>query len=135
MSRVPRTLAMELIQYVKKIEVRANFWDPHAKSAFEFARQMSSPKLKKKNPTYDFKFEVHDTDEPPVVMAEFLDGTKWVSPTREYKCSELRSELYSKASDAEEVLEASGGGKDEDSAGGKGGASKGGAAAKGGGKK
>ena len=58
MTRVPRVLAMELIQFVKKIEVKANFWDPKAKSAFEFARQMSSPKLKKKNPTYEFKFDV-----------------------------------------------------------------------------
>lgn len=127
-ARVPRHIAKELIQFIKKVNVRANFWDPKAKSAFEFSRQMSSPKLKKINTTYSCTLTTYHTDEPPTVEAEFLDGTKLSLSSLDKTCAELRSVIYEKAGEAEETMEKTGaapGGKQSTAdAGAKGGAGK-----------
>jgi len=130
-ARVPRTIAKELIQFVKRVEVRANFWDASSssKAAFEFGRQMSSPKLLKLNALYSCDMVTHSTKDAPVVEAEFLDGSKIVLDVAGKTCADLRSALYEKASEAEENMETKGGGAA--AAGGAAGASKGG----GGGKK
>jgi len=139
-ARVPRHIAKELIQFVKRVEVRANFWDPSggAKAAFEFGRQMSSPKLLKLNASYSCDVLPHSTEAAPVVEAEFLDGSKVVLEVQGKTCADLRSALFDKASEAEEVLESKGAGGAGGGAGGAAAASKGGAkggAAAAGGKK
>lgn len=102
MSRVPKHIASELITFVKRLEIKANFWDDRAKSAFEFNRQMSSRKLKKINPTLEIVFETHNNHDPPIIKAEFLDGSKWEIDSSNFKSAEIRAMFYSKASDAEE---------------------------------
>jgi len=135
-ARVPRAVAKELVQFIKRVEVRANFWDPTAKSAFEFGRQMSSPKLAKLNPQFACSMSVHSTDAAPEVLAEFMDGSKLKLSTSGKTCADLRAALFEKAEDAEEVVERAGGGggaaasKGADKAGAKGGGDKGGAAKK-----
>ena len=125
-SRVPRHVAKELIQFIKKIDIKANFWDPRAKSAFEFSRQMSSPKLKKINPTFATELTMLTNNEPfqePVLEAEFLDGSKLSISCLEKTSADLRSLVFTRAGEAEEAAEISGGGPDAS----KGGAGKGGA--------
>ena len=99
MPRVPKTIAKELIQFVKKVEVRANFWDPIGKSAYEFGRQMSSSKLAKSNTAYECNMIVlpNDSTAAPSVTAEFLDGSKWQVDTGDYTCNDLRSLFYEHA--------------------------------------
>lgn len=135
-SRVPRHVAKELIQYVKGVSVRANFWDPRAKSAFEFSRQMSSPKLKKINTSFACTLDMQTTDqaEDPVVEVDFLDGSKLSINCLDKTCADLRSQVFTRASEAEENVEAKAGGGASKDAASKGAAAKGGAA-KGGGKK
>ena len=134
-QRVPRHVAKELIAYVKSIKVRANYEDPLAKSAFEFGRQMSSPKLVKINSQFECEVSMHTTPAAPLVEVELLDGSKLVMDTTGKKCADLRSELYEKASEAEEAIERKGGLAAVGGAGDKGGAKGGKAGDKGGGKK
>ena len=138
MPRVTKHVADELINFVKKVHITANFWDPHSRSAFEFARQMSSPRLKKINPVLEVVLERVDTATPPVMLVEFLDGNKWEKGTTGLHASDLRNLLFESAADAEDMVGDKGdgdkGGKDAGKGGGKD-AGKGGGAAKGGAKK
>jgi hypothetical protein len=102
MSRVPKHIASELITFVKRLEIKANFWDERSTSAFEFSRQMSSRKLKKIHPSFDFVFENHNNENPPLIKAEFVDGSKWEIDSSNMKAVEIRAMFYGKASDAEE---------------------------------
>ena len=45
-----------MIIIIIKVDVKANYFDPTAKSAVEFARQMSSPKLQKINSNFACNF-------------------------------------------------------------------------------
>lgn len=102
MPRVPRFIAQDLIQYAKSISVKANFFDPNARSAFEFARQMSSPKLKKINPGFECQLEITEDEVVPSLKAEFLDGSKWAISTADFSADRLRFEFYQKAAEAED---------------------------------
>ena len=104
MPRVPKHIANELIQFVKKVHIKAHFWDPNSRSAFEFARQMSSPNLKKINPSLEVILEKIEELAPPTLHVEFLDGNKWDKPTTGLKATDLRSLLYESASDAEDKV-------------------------------
>ena len=104
MPRVPKHIANELIQFVKKVHVKAHFWDPNSRSAFEFARQMSSPNLKKINPSLEVILEKVEVLAPPTLHVEFLDGNKWDKPTTGLHATELRSLLYESAADAEDKV-------------------------------
>jgi hypothetical protein len=105
MVRFSRMIAAKLIPYVKKIDVRANYWDPNAVSAFEFARQMMSDRLKKANPTLEVELFRHDTDEPAKIHVEFADGTVWDTNTYPIKAVDLRNEVFLRAEDCEDTLE------------------------------
>mmetsp|Transcript_17397 Transcript_17397/g.17482 ORF Transcript_17397/g.17482 Transcript_17397/m.17482 type:complete len:127 (-) Transcript_17397:187-567(-) len=94
MSRVPKQVALELIAYAKKVEISANYWDPLSTSAFEFARLMSSPKLKKANPKFEVNFKIHDDDEEGHVYAEFTDNEIWETKTSDYNATELKAEFF-----------------------------------------
>lgn len=118
MPRVPRLIAQDLIQYAKSINVKANFFDPQSRSAFEFARQMSSPKLKKINPSFECQLELTEDSVTPALKAEFLDGSKWAVDTTAYTADKLRYEFYMKAAEAEDNVDITPGG-DAGSKGGK----------------
>lgn len=105
MVRVERHIASQLIKLVKKIEIKANYWDPKSTSAFEFARQMHSKQLIKENPKLEVIFIKHDTSDPPSVTVDYSDGSQWKTDTSDIKCLELRNTLYLKASDAEDRIE------------------------------
>ena len=105
MSRVAKHIALDLIQYCKTLKVTAHFWDPNAKSAYEFARQMSSPKLKKQNPAFECDLTENDRNEPANLVAEFADGSKWSTETFGYTASELRSKFFAKAAIVEDVMD------------------------------
>ena len=105
MPRVPKNIAVQLIPFVKKIEVTANYWDPKATSAFEFARQMGSAKLIKFNPTLSVQLNRTTSMDPPFIHVEFTDGTSWDTETFPTKAVDLRNELYSRAEDAEDAIE------------------------------
>jgi hypothetical protein len=127
--RIPRHIAAELIQFVKKVEVKAHYWDPKSTSAFEFARQMSSAKLKKINPSLDVKLDQLEKPGPSELHVEYLDGSKWTTSTYGLSANELRGEFYMRATDAEDKM----GGGDKGDAGDAGGKKGGAAGGKGGG--
>jgi hypothetical protein len=118
MPRVTKETARKLIHYAKSLKIQAQFTDPNAKSAFEFARQMASPKLKKINPKFEFEFDMTFTNAPASLTAEFADGNKWQTLTAEYTAADLRNMFFSKAEACEDVVEINIGGEDA-AAGGK----------------
>jgi hypothetical protein len=81
MPRVPKAIAQQLILFVTKIELRANYWDPKATSAFEFARQMLSPKIKKINPKMEISMIRHDLPDEACICVDYIDGSKWEQNT------------------------------------------------------
>lgn len=85
-----------------------NLKRPGSTSAYEFARQMDSPKLKKINPALEFNLKMHSLDEPPVVDASFIDGSNLILDTSSLKAAEIRSEFFSRISDIEEAMEEAG---------------------------
>lgn len=105
MVRFSRMISAQLIPFVKKIDIRANYWDPNAVSAFEFARQMMSLRLKKANPTLEVELFRHDTAEAAKIHVEFADGTSWDTETFPTKAVDLRNEVFLRAADCEDALE------------------------------
>jgi len=107
MPRVPKTIAHELIQFVKKVEVKANFWDPVGKSAYEFGRQMSSRKLAVHNKSFECNMVnlPNGSTAAPSITAEFADGSKWEVESGKYSCNDLRGMFYVHAEKVEEALE------------------------------
>jgi hypothetical protein len=105
MPRITKAIASDLIQYAKSLTITANFWDPNARSAFEFARQMRSPRLKKINPGFECNFNEISTTDAASLVAEYLDGSKWSCTTAGKSAMDLRGEFYSRAADAEDNLD------------------------------
>ncbi len=127
MARVPRFIAADLIQFAKSVKITADYWDPKAKSAFEFYRQMHSRKLKKVNPVFDCSISVvEDSKSPAKLEVEYLDGSKWTTNTDAFTAAQLRYEFYSRAADAEDNVDVSVGGDADGGAAGKKGGDKGG---------
>lgn len=85
MSRISKHAASKLISYIKKLDVKARFWDADALSAFEFYRQMDSPKLKKLNPQYKCNFEMLKEDSKVFLKNDFLIMAMHLHD--QYKCS------------------------------------------------
>ena len=103
--RITKQISHELISFAKRLEVRAHFFDPNATSAFEFARQMSSPKLQKKNDKFEcIMVKQDDPAFKPIMKAEFLDGSTMELETSSYKAVDLRGLFYEKAEEAEDAL-------------------------------
>jgi len=103
--RVSKVLSLELISYVKKLEIRANFFNKDSVSAFEFARQMSSHNLVKKNSTYEcVMFRQPDVSYVPNMKVEYTDGSIFEMPTVNQTAADLRALLYEKAEEAEEAM-------------------------------
>lgn len=92
------------------MEVKLDYWDPHSGSAYEFARQMSSSKLKKINPTFTCTLEKFK-DQPgnSTVFAEYIDGSSLTLNTKDMKLSDIRREFYEKAGAIEEAIDLAGG--------------------------
>jgi hypothetical protein len=105
MSRVSKFKALQLIPYIKKIDIHANFWDPTAKSAFEFGRQMSSKKLKKQNPTYECEIHRHKLSDPPKLIVTYTNDTKWETLLSELKLDEIRAIMFEKAEEVEFIFD------------------------------
>lgn len=96
MPRYAKAAALDLINFAKKLSIRANYFDRTSGSAFEFARQMGSPHLLKKNPGFEFSFVIdEESARPASLRAEFINGQVWEVETGEMHCSELRSEVDS----------------------------------------
>ena len=95
MPRYSKIAAKDLINFAKKLTIRGNYFDKSNTSAFEFARQMGSPALRKANPSFLFEFNVERTREspPPSLRAEFINGQVWETETESMQCSELRNEV------------------------------------------
>ena len=124
MNRVTKEVSLELIKYVKSVGVRVNYWDPKASSALEIARQMTSKRFKKVNPSLKVELQLHEDSDPGVMKVEYVDGKVWETQTGEHKASDLRRELFMHARLVEDMVEETGDGQMDDSeaeqAGGKG---------------
>jgi hypothetical protein len=107
MARIPRDAARELVIFAKSLKLSANYWDPKGKSAFEFARQMQSPKYKKQNPGFECTFVQTDKMDAPQLAVEFLDGSKWNVSTAGLNVNQLRAEFFTRAADVEDNLDVS----------------------------
>jgi len=110
MARIKKEITQELIYYIKKIEIRANYFAKDASSAWEFGRQMESPKLKRINPKFQIDFfRLSNYDSNPANMkVEFINGSIWETPTTLMRLEELRYELFSRAEEIEDEMERSG---------------------------
>ena len=105
MGRIPKQIALQLIPFVKRIEIRAHYWDPNSVSAFEFARQMMSDRLKKANPALHVELIRLEKIETPRLHIEFLNGSVWDTDTSAIHAIDLRNEMYIRAEDVEDALE------------------------------
>ena len=104
-KRITKQISHELINFAKRVEVRAHFFDLNATSAFEFARQMSSRHLQKKNDKFECIMVKHpDPNFKAIMKAEFVDGSVMEIETGEYKASDLRGLFYEKAEEVEDVM-------------------------------
>mmetsp|Transcript_40905 Transcript_40905/g.81336 ORF Transcript_40905/g.81336 Transcript_40905/m.81336 type:complete len:120 (+) Transcript_40905:115-474(+) len=103
--RVARHIAMDLIKFAKKLEVKAYAYDLTHKSTYEFARQLSSPKLGKVNPDFSVEFEWLQKAGPSVICAEFINGSKWEVCGEGKTAADLRYEFFEQAVAIEELLE------------------------------
>lgn len=117
-KRVTKSIALELIQYCKKIDCVANIRRPGSKSAIEFAKQMMSTKLKKKNPTIQVNMLFHEDDQAPYVYCEFTDGQSLKIETGEIHLPDIRAQFFARAELAEEAAEEAEGDFSMDEAGG-----------------
>lgn len=100
--RVAKHVAMDLIKYVRKLDVTAYAFEPAQKSAYEFALQLSSPKLATSNPNFAVNFEFHTQPGPSKIVAEFSNGKKWETQGEGKTCADLRYEFFEQAALAEE---------------------------------
>jgi hypothetical protein len=103
--RITKETAREFIVFAKSLKISAHYWDPKATSAFAFGRQMVSPKLKKANPSFECSVVQLDNFEPAKLTAEFLDGSKWETPTGDLRMEELRAQFFLKCQDAEDNVD------------------------------
>lgn len=120
MPRTTKEIAHRMIFFAKSLKISANFFHPKAAAAYEFGRQMGSAKLAKINPNFSFTFEeVDDEKSPPLLKAEFADGSKWEIDTSTYTSSQLRNEFFERAADTEDKVDIVVPGEDEDGGAGK----------------
>jgi hypothetical protein len=106
MPRIKRNVAMDLILYCKKLHVFADAGNLQKSiSALEFARQMSSPKLKKQNPAFECDYFFTRTGEPSYFIADYVDGTTLRMNTADHICQDLRDIFFEKALEAEEYCD------------------------------
>ena len=108
MPRIPKLVALDLIMYAKKIDIKCNYWHPKATSAIEFFRQMSSSQLRKRNPIFEVKIFDLPENETPHLIADFIDGSKWETETAAYSATELRDLFYGHAARIEDVYDEAG---------------------------
>lgn len=120
MTRVTKDVARRMIYYAKSVKVTANFFDPRARSAFEFGRQMQSPVLKKINPNFTATTNVIEEDLPPRLIAEFADGSKLDMETSDYSANDLRNIFFDQAAGCEDKVDIVVPGDDDDDEGGAG---------------
>ena len=103
--RVPRHISMDLIKFAKKVDVWAYPFSANHKSAYEFARQIGSPKLGSVNPNFAVSFEWLETPGPSRIFAEFANGSTWDINGEDKTCADLRYEFFEMAALAEEAAE------------------------------
>ena len=112
-KRFTRAMTHELIAYVKSVEINLNVYHPNSVATYEFMRQMNSDKLKKINPKFDCIIKAHKNDDNPIMIAEYLDGSKLTLDIDRQKLDDLRSEFYSKAEAASENVDLDTGKQDD----------------------
>merc|ERR1719223_1161437 len=97
--RYTKEMAKDLIGFAKTIKFDFNYWDTRSNSAFEFCRQMSSENLRKINPKFavDYKYQEEDTKDPPMMKAEFSDGSTLELDTSGHHAQDLRNIFYDHA--------------------------------------
>lgn len=120
MTRITKEKARQLIPFVKSLYVKYDTNEKASKSAFEFAKQTFTSKMRKINPTFQL------VTEPcrgciPELKADFLDGSQWAIDTSHYHLSDIRSEFYTRLQDVEDAMDADDGAKGKDAGKGKGG--------------
>ena len=90
--------------------------DASSRSALEFARQINSPKLKKKNPAFKFELDFVSENVPPLLTAEFVNGSKYELDTSALKAQDIRKDFFGKIEDVENEIEMEGAGDGGDDA-------------------
>ena len=83
--------------------------DPRSTAAYEFYRQMSSPKLKKSHPPFECELILHEGTDTPVITTKFINGEKWDLDASILPAVGLREEFFSKAEQIEDWYELNGG--------------------------
>ena len=122
MPRVTREIAMQLVPFIKNISFTFDLSDRTARSGYEFVKQLYTAKVLKVNPNLQ-AIITQTPNSPPTLAATFLDGSTFNLNTGQSSLSDIRSIVFERAQDAEDVLEDSGKADDKKDAG-KGGAKK-----------
>ncbi len=107
MPRVTRDIAMQLVPFIKSISYTFDLSDKTARSGYEFVKQLYTAKVLKVNPSLQAKL-IETPMSPPTLVATFLDGSTYNLNTSQNTLSEIRSIIFDRAQDAEDVLEDSG---------------------------
>lgn len=97
--RYTKEMAKDLIMFGRNIMFNFNFWDARSNSGFEFCRQMSSANLQKLHPNFSVKFQYQEEESvaPPMMRAEFSDGSILELDTSKHHAQDLRTIFYDHA--------------------------------------
>lgn len=114
MPVVSKKMALELVKFLKRVDIKGDFFDPLSGTVFEFARQMQSPNILKSNPNFECKF-TFEKGQKPFIKAEYKDGQIWEMDVTGYKINDIRSEIFELAEDIQETEEMEGDGGTDDS--------------------
>lgn len=71
---------------------------------------MSSPELKKRNPSLNVQLNLMDTLVEPAINVAFVDGSKWNVDSAPFSAAQLRDSFYEEATRVEDVMEEMGDG-------------------------
>jgi hypothetical protein len=107
MPRVTREIAMQLVPFIKSVNFTFDLSDKAARSGYEFVKQLYTSKVLKVNPNLQAAI-TQTPKSPPTLSATFLDGSTFNLNTSQSTLSDIRSIIFEKAQDAEDMLEDSG---------------------------
>lgn len=101
-ARYTKSAALDLVKYVKSVEITASAFNPRSRSCFALYEQMNSAKFKEMNPKYSCSFKhVDDKNVEPRLKVSYMNNMVWDIDPGDYTSQRLRSAIFSRAHDCE----------------------------------
>jgi hypothetical protein len=108
MQKITREVARELLRYVARAKISANFLDRNTTSAFELWKQLRTSRGTALNPKFQITMQQPPKGTNPVAEIEFVDGSKIVMNTAGSTVKILREEILSRAQEVQDDYERDG---------------------------